>query len=59
MKVSLVCSGDYLEFYVEIDFLVGLLVCSGGDCLVEYFFDIVVCYLMVIEVYDSGEIVCS
>lgn len=51
MKVSLVCFGDYFEFFVEFDFFVVMSVCLGGDCSSEYFSDMVICYFMLMEVF--------
>ena len=55
MKASPVRPGDYLEFYAEIDLLVGLSACPGGDCSTEHSSDTATCYPLEIEVWDSGE----
>lgn len=54
MKGSPVRPGDYLEFYAEIDLLVGLSACPGGDCSSEHSSDEAACYPLVIEVFDPG-----
>ena len=55
IKASPVRPGDYLEFYAEIDLLVGLSACPGGDCSAEHSSDSAACHPLVIEVYDPGE----
>lgn len=55
MKSSPVRPGDYLEFFAEIDLLVGLSVCPGGDCSSEHSSDTAACYPLLIEVWDPGE----
>ena len=55
MKASPVRPGDYLEFYAEIDLLVGLSACPGGDCATEHSSDTATCYPLEIEVWDPGE----
>ncbi|MEM1004193.1 MAG: DUF1989 domain-containing protein [Pseudomonadota bacterium] len=55
MKASPVRPGDYLEFYAEIDLIVGLSACPGGDCSSEHSSDTAACYPLLIEVYDPGE----
>lgn len=54
MKASPVRPGDYLEFFAEIDLLVGLSACPGGDCSTEHSSDTAACYPLVIEVWDPG-----
>lgn len=54
MKASPVRPGDYLEFFAEIDLLVGLSACPGGDCSTEHSSDEAACYPLLIEVYDPG-----
>jgi uncharacterized protein YcgI (DUF1989 family) len=51
MKASPVRPGDYLEMFAEIDLLVGLSACPGGDCGSEHSSDVVTCYPLGIEVY--------
>ena len=55
MKASPARPGDYLEFYAEIDLLVGLSACPGGDCSAEHSSDTAQCYPLLIEVWDIGE----
>ena len=55
MKASPVRPGDYLEFHAEIDLLVGLSACPGGDCSAEHSSDTAACYPLVVEIWDPGE----
>lgn len=55
MKASPVRPGDFLEFYAEIDLLVGLSACPGGDCSAEHSSDAALCHPLLIEVWDPGE----
>ena len=55
MKASPVRPGDYLEFYAEIDLIVGLSACPGGDCSSEHSSDAAACYPLLIEVFDPGQ----
>ncbi len=55
MKASPVRPGDYLEIFAEIDLLVGLSACPGGDCSSEHSSDTASCHPLVIEVWDPGE----
>lgn len=55
MKASPVRPGDYLEFYAEIDLIVGLSACPGGDCSSEHSSDTAACYPLLIEVFDPGQ----
>ena len=55
MKASPVRPGDYLEFYAEIDLIVGLSACPGGDCSAEHSSDTAACHPLLIEVFDPGE----
>ena len=57
MKASPVRPGDYLEFRAEIDLIVGLSACPGGDCSEEHTSDHAACYPLLIEVFDPGEAV--
>lgn len=56
MKASPVRPGDYLEFFAELDLIVGLSACPGGDCGAEHSSDKATCHPLLIEVYsgDSG-----
>ena len=55
MKASPVRPGDYIEFFAEINLLVGLSACPGGDCSSEHSSDTAECHPLVIEVWDPGE----
>ena len=50
MKASPVRPGDALTLFAEIDLLVGLSACPGGDCSAEHSSDAAVCYPLKIEV---------
>lgn len=54
MKASPVRAGDYLEFYAQIDLIVGLSACPGGDCSAEHSSDSAVCHPLIIEHWDMG-----
>ncbi|MEL6642148.1 MAG: DUF1989 domain-containing protein [Pseudomonadota bacterium] len=54
MKASPVRPGDYIEFFAEIDLLVGLSACPGGDCSAEHSSDTAACYPLLIEVFAPG-----
>ena len=54
MKASPVRPGDYLEFYAEIDLIVGLSACPGGDCSAEHTSDTAQCFPLLIDVFDPG-----
>ena len=51
MKESPVKSGDYLEFFAEIDLTVGLSACPGGNCASEHSSDQAKCYPLEIEIF--------
>ncbi|MEJ8560169.1 DUF1989 domain-containing protein [Yoonia sp. GPGPB17] len=55
MKASPVRPGDYLEFYAEIDLIIGLSACPGGDCSQEHSSDAAACYPLQVQVFDPGE----
>ena len=55
MKASPVRPGDYLEFHAEIDLIIGLSACPGGDCSAEHSSDTAACYPLLIEVFDPGD----
>ncbi|MEQ9491639.1 MAG: DUF1989 domain-containing protein [Alphaproteobacteria bacterium] len=59
MKATPVRPGDYLEFHAEIDLIVGLSACPGGDCSTEHSSDTAACYPLRIDIYDPGEDVRS
>jgi uncharacterized protein YcgI (DUF1989 family) len=57
MKASPVRPGDYIEFYAEIDLIVGLSACPGGDCGDEHSSDTAACYPLMIDVFEvEGEV---
>ena len=51
MKESPVRPGDYIEFFAEIDLLVGLSACPGGNCGSKHSSNEANCYPLGIEVY--------
>lgn len=51
MKASPARTGDYLEFFAEIDLLGALSVCPGGDCSSEHSSDAAECYPLMVEVF--------
>ena len=53
MKASPVRPGDYLEIFAEIDLLIGLSSCPGGNCSSEHSSDVVKCYPLGIEIYKT------
>ncbi|SEO72344.1 hypothetical protein SAMN04490248_11077 [Salinihabitans flavidus] len=55
MKASPVRPGDYLEFFAEIDLVVGLSACPGGDCGQEHTSDKAVCHPLLIEIFETPE----
>ena len=55
MKASPVRPGDFLEFLAEIDLVIGLSACPGGDCSAEHSSDVADCYPLLVEVFDPGE----
>jgi len=50
MKASPVRPGDYIEFFAEIDLLIGLSTCPGGDCGSSHSDDSTPCYPLQIDV---------
>jgi len=52
MKESPVKPGDYLEFFAEIDLIVGLSACPGGNCAAEHSSDQANCYPLEIEIFS-------
>lgn len=52
MKASPVRPGDYLEFFAEIDLLVGLSTCPGGDCGSAHSSDAAACHPLAIDVFE-------
>ncbi len=54
MKASPVRPGDYLEFVAELDLILGLSACPGGDCGSEHSSDVAPCFPLQIEILDPG-----
>lgn len=52
MKASPVRTGDYIEFFAEIDLLGVLSACPGGDCSTTHSSDAASCYPLLIEVFE-------
>ena len=55
MKASPVRPGDFIEFFAEIDLLVALSACPGGDCGASHSDDSVKCYPLKVEVHRPRE----
>ncbi len=51
MKASPVRTGDFIEFFAEIDLLGGLSACPGGNCSSEHSSDVTQCYPLLVEIY--------
>ncbi|MBX2825382.1 MAG: DUF1989 domain-containing protein [Gammaproteobacteria bacterium] len=51
MKASPVRPGDYIEYFAEIDLLVGLSACPGGNCGSSHSDDSTPCYPLQVEIY--------
>jgi hypothetical protein len=51
MKASPVRQGDYLEFYAELDLVVALSACPGGDCSQQHSSDVATCHPLLIEIF--------
>jgi len=56
MKASPVRPGDHIEFLAEVDLLVGLSACPGGDCSATHSSDRAACHPLLVEVWDSGAV---
>ena len=56
MKASPVRPGDFIEFFAEIDLLVALSTCPGGDCGTGHSSDAAACYPLDIEVYRPARL---
>ena len=54
MKASPVRPGDFIEFFAEIDLIVGLSACPGGDCSATHSSDTAACHPLVVELWDPG-----
>ena len=52
MKASPVRPGDYVEFFSEIDLLVGLSTCPGGDCGSSHSDDSTSCFPLKVEIFE-------
>jgi uncharacterized protein YcgI (DUF1989 family) len=55
MKASPVRPGDFIEFFAEIDLLVALSACPGGDCGASHSDDTAKCYPLDVEVHRPLE----
>lgn len=55
MKASPVRAGDFIEFFAEIDLLVALSACPGGDCGASHSDDAAKCYPLKVEIYRIGD----
>src|SRR3954451_6074334 len=55
MKASPVRPGDYIEFFAEIDLLVALSACPGGDCGTTHSSDAAKCYPLKVEILRPAE----
>jgi len=55
MKASPVRPGDIIEFFAEIDLLVALSACPGGDCSATHSDDTAKCYPLKVEVHRPRE----
>ena len=53
MKASPVRPGDYLEFFAEINLIVGLSACPGGDCSSEHSSSEAICHPLELEIYKN------
>ena len=51
MKASPVRPGDIIEFFAEIDLLVALSACPGGDCSATHSDDTAKCYPLKVEIH--------
>ena len=52
MIASPVESGDYIEFFAEMDLLGALSACPGGDCSATHSSDAAKCYPLEVTIYD-------
>ncbi|MDT0681751.1 DUF1989 domain-containing protein [Roseicyclus sp. F158] len=53
MKASPARAGDFIEFFAEIDLLIALSACPGGDCGAEHSSDEAICRPLLIEVFEG------
>lgn len=54
MKASPVRPGDFLELFAEIDLIVGLSTCPGGDCGDAHSSDAAQCHPLLVEVFEPA-----
>lgn len=54
MKASPVRPGDYLEFFAEINLIVGLSACPGGDCSSKHSSSEAICHPLEVEIYENS-----
>ena len=52
MKASPVETGDFIEFFAEIDVIGALSACPGGDCSASHSSDAAACYPLQIDIYN-------
>ena len=57
MKASPARPGDYIEFFAEIDLLVGLSACPGGDCSSEHSSGNPKCYPLKLDIFTPDKFV--
>jgi len=55
MKASPVRPGDFIEFFAEIDLLVALSACPGGDCGASHSDDTAKCYPLKVKIHRPCE----
>jgi len=55
MKASPARSGDFIEFFAEIDLLAALSACPGGDCGAEHSSDAAACFPLSVEVWRASD----
>jgi uncharacterized protein YcgI (DUF1989 family) len=55
MKASPVRPGDFIELFAEIDLLVALSTCPGGDCGAGHSSDAAPCYPLRVEIYRASD----
>jgi uncharacterized protein YcgI (DUF1989 family) len=55
MKASPVRPGDFIEFVAEIDLLVALSACPGGDCGASHSDNTAKCYPLEVEIHRPRE----
>ena len=53
MKASPVRPGDYLELFAEINLIVGLSACPGGDCSRKHSSNEASCSPLEVEIYEN------